>query len=144
MKLSQDMQLIQKLRDDQKRIKKAFEVISNNGHESRLNIISCTKIQKYLLKGCPIFLVYVTTKKAQDRPREKRLEDVPIVQDFPEDLPRRAPYRLALYEMKELSDQRQEVSDKDFIRPSSSPWGDPVLFVKKKDGSFRMRIVDPT
>ncbi|GJY14924.1 putative reverse transcriptase domain-containing protein [Tanacetum coccineum] len=138
---------------------------SNSGHESRLNIISCTKTQKYLLKGCPIFLAHVTTKKAEDKSKEKRLEDVPIVQDFPEvfpeDLPgipptrqvefqidlipgaapvARAPYRLAPSEMKELSDQLKELSDKGFIRPSSSPWGAPVLFVKKKDGSFRMCI----
>nr|GEY43471.1 putative reverse transcriptase domain-containing protein [Tanacetum cinerariifolium] len=57
---------------------------SNNGHKSRLNIISCTKTQKYLLKGCPIFLAHVTTKKAEDKSKEKRLEDVPIVQDIPE------------------------------------------------------------
>ncbi|GKD21009.1 putative reverse transcriptase domain-containing protein, partial [Tanacetum coccineum] len=50
----------------------------------------------------------------------------------------RAPYRLAPSEMKELSEQLQELSDKGFIRPISSPWGAPVLFVKKKDGSFRM------
>ncbi|GKB76406.1 hypothetical protein Tco_0943301, partial [Tanacetum coccineum] len=49
----------------------------------------------------------------------------------------RAPYRLAPSEMKELSEQLQELSDKGFIRPSSSPWGSLVLFVKKKDGSFR-------
>ncbi|GJZ33656.1 putative reverse transcriptase domain-containing protein [Tanacetum coccineum] len=52
----------------------------------------------------------------------------------------RAPYRLAPSEMKELSEQLQELSDKGFIRPSSLPWGAPVLFVKKKDGSFRMCI----
>nr|GFC68855.1 putative reverse transcriptase domain-containing protein [Tanacetum cinerariifolium] len=52
----------------------------------------------------------------------------------------RAPYRLAPSEMKELSKQLQELSDKGFIRPSSSPWGASVLFVKKKDGSFRMCI----
>ncbi|GJR45149.1 putative reverse transcriptase domain-containing protein [Tanacetum coccineum] len=51
-----------------------------------------------------------------------------------------APYRLAPSEMKELSDQLQELYDKGFIRPSSSPWGAPVLFVKKKGGSFRMCI----
>ncbi|GJS68576.1 putative reverse transcriptase domain-containing protein [Tanacetum coccineum] len=138
---------------------------SNRGNETRLNIISCTKTQKYLLKGCPIFLAHVTTKKAEDKSEEKRLEDVPIVRDFPdvfpEDLPglpptrqvefqidlvpgaapvARAPYRLAPSEMKELSEQLQELSDKGFIRPSSSPWGAPVLFVKKKDGSFRMCI----
>nr|GEW62138.1 putative reverse transcriptase domain-containing protein [Tanacetum cinerariifolium] len=52
----------------------------------------------------------------------------------------RAPYRLAPSEMKELSEQLQELSDKGFIRPSSSHWGASVLFVKKKDGSFRMCI----
>nr|GEU47381.1 putative ribonuclease H-like domain-containing protein [Tanacetum cinerariifolium] len=51
-----------------------------------------------------------------------------------------APYRLAPSEMKELSKQLQEIFDKGFIRPSFSPWGAPVLFVKKKDGSFRMCI----
>ncbi|GJY48084.1 putative reverse transcriptase domain-containing protein [Tanacetum coccineum] len=138
---------------------------SNNGHESQLNIISCTKIQKYLLEGCPIFLALVTMKKAEDKSKEKQLEEVPIVQDFPkvfpEDLPgipptrqvefqidlipgaalvAREPYRLAPSEMKELSDQLKELSDKGFIRPSSSPWEAPVLFVKKKDGSFWMCI----
>nr|GFC50086.1 putative reverse transcriptase domain-containing protein [Tanacetum cinerariifolium] len=50
------------------------------------------------------------------------------------------PYRLAPSKMKELSEQLQELSDKGFIRPSSSPWGALVLFVKNKDGSFRMCI----
>ncbi|GKE71688.1 putative reverse transcriptase domain-containing protein [Tanacetum coccineum] len=52
----------------------------------------------------------------------------------------RAPYQLAPSEMKELSKQLQELSDKGFIRPGSSPWGAPVLFDKKKDGSFLMCI----
>ncbi|GKC41735.1 reverse transcriptase domain-containing protein [Tanacetum coccineum] len=52
----------------------------------------------------------------------------------------RAPYRLAPSEMHELSNQLQELSDRGFIRPSTSPWGVPVLFVKKKYGSFRMCI----
>nr|GEW34333.1 hypothetical protein [Tanacetum cinerariifolium] len=51
-----------------------------------------------------------------------------------------APYRLAPSELKELSDQLKELSEKGFIRLSSSPWGDSVLFVKKKDRSFRMYI----
>nr|GEY08934.1 putative reverse transcriptase domain-containing protein [Tanacetum cinerariifolium] len=51
-----------------------------------------------------------------------------------------APYRLVPSEMKELAEQLKELSDKGFIRPSSSPWGAPVLFVKNKDGSFRMCI----
>nr|GEV12937.1 putative ribonuclease H-like domain-containing protein [Tanacetum cinerariifolium] len=110
---------------------------SINGHESRLNIISYTKTQRYLLKGCPIFLAHVTIKETKDKSKEKQLEDVPIVQDFPEvfleDLP-------APSEMKELSDQLKELADKGFIRPSSSPWGAPVLFVKKKDRSLWMCI----
>ncbi|GJZ19931.1 hypothetical protein Tco_0556521, partial [Tanacetum coccineum] len=138
---------------------------SSHEHGSRLNIISCTKTHTYLLKGCHIFLAHATTKKAKDKSEEKRLENVPIVRDFPEvfleDLPgipparqvelqidlipgaalvARAPYRLAPSEMKELSDQLKELSDKGFIRLSSSPWGAPVLFVKKKDGSFWMCI----
>ncbi|GKE82590.1 putative reverse transcriptase domain-containing protein [Tanacetum coccineum] len=140
---------------------------SNNGHESRLNVISCTKTQKYLLKGCPIFLAHVTTKKGEDKSKEKRLAPVArapyqdFLEVFLEELPgipptsqvefeidlipgaapvARAPYRLAPSEMKELSDQLKELSDKGFLRPSSSPWGAPVLFVKKKDGSFRMCI----
>ncbi|GJS15245.1 putative reverse transcriptase domain-containing protein [Tanacetum coccineum] len=138
---------------------------STQGNVTRLNIISCTKTQKYMEKGFPIFLAHVTTKEIEDKSEKKRLEDVPIVQDFPEvfpeDLPglpptrqvefqidlvpgaapvARAPYRLAPSEMKELSEQLKELSEKGFIRPSSSPWGAPVLFVKKKDGSFRMCI----
>nr|GEX89913.1 hypothetical protein [Tanacetum cinerariifolium] len=52
----------------------------------------------------------------------------------------RAPYRLASSEMKELTDQLQELSNKGFIRPNSSTWGAPVLFFKKNDGLFRMCI----
>ncbi|GKF00391.1 hypothetical protein Tco_0023741 [Tanacetum coccineum] len=109
---------------------------SNNEHGSRLNIISCTKTQKYLPKGCHVFLAHVTTKKAEDKSEEKRLKDVPIVRDFlevyPEDLLARAPYRLASSKMKELSDQLQELFDKGFIRPTSSPWGAPVLFCQEE------------
>ncbi|GJW36858.1 putative reverse transcriptase domain-containing protein [Tanacetum coccineum] len=93
-----------------------------------------------------VFLTHITMKKAEDKSGEKRLKDVPIVQDFPEVFPEdllgipptrqvefqidlvpgvvpvaRAPYLLALSEMKELSDQLQELFDKGFIRPSSSP-----------------------
>ncbi|GJY91812.1 putative reverse transcriptase domain-containing protein [Tanacetum coccineum] len=92
-------------------------------------------------------------------------EDIPAVREFsevfPEDLPglppvrqvefqidliprvapvARAPYRLAPSEIQELSNQLQELADRGFIRPSTLPWGTPVLFVKKKDGSFRMCI----
>ncbi|GJR15473.1 putative reverse transcriptase domain-containing protein [Tanacetum coccineum] len=138
---------------------------SNQGSKTRLNIISCTKTQKYLLKGHHVFLTHVTTKETEDKSGEKRLEDVPIIQNFPkvfpEDFPglpptrqvefqidlipgaapvARGPYRLAPSELKELSEQLQELSDKGFIRPSSSPWGASVLFVKKKDRSFWMCV----
>ncbi|GKD08642.1 putative reverse transcriptase domain-containing protein, partial [Tanacetum coccineum] len=101
-------------------------------------------------------IIRVMEKKSD----EKRLEDIPVVKEFPEvfpeDLPGlppvrqvefqidlipgAAPYRLAPSEMQELSNQLQELSDRGFIRPSTSPWGALVLFVKKKDGSFRMCI----
>ncbi|GJW40953.1 putative reverse transcriptase domain-containing protein [Tanacetum coccineum] len=125
---------------------------SSNKHGTRLNIISCTKAQEYLTKGCHVFLANITATKDKDKSKGKRLEDVPVVQEFPEvfpeDLPgipptrqvefridlvpgatpvARAPYRLAPSEMKELAEQLQELTDKGFIRPSSSPWGAPVL-----------------
>nr|GEV43635.1 retrotransposon protein, putative, Ty3-gypsy subclass [Tanacetum cinerariifolium] len=106
----------------------------NQKEESRLNIISCAKVQEYFSKGCDVFLAHITTKEAKDKLKGKRLGDVPIVRDFPEFFPE------DLLEMKELAEQLQELSDKGFIRPSSSPWGAPVLIVKKKDGSFRMCI----
>ncbi|GJR61308.1 putative reverse transcriptase domain-containing protein [Tanacetum coccineum] len=137
----------------------------NCDNGSKLNIISCTKTQKYIEKGCQVYLAQVASKKAEDKSEERRLEDVPIVQEFPEVFPEdflglpparqvefqidlvpdaapvaRAPYRLAPSEMQELSTQLQELSDRGFIRPSSSPWGAPVLFVKTKDGSFWMCI----
>ncbi|GJV72807.1 putative reverse transcriptase domain-containing protein [Tanacetum coccineum] len=136
-------------------------VIEGDRNNSRLKIVSCIKAQKYIEKGCELFLAQVTEQES----KEKRLEDVPVIRDFPEVFPdelpgllpprqvefridlipgaapvARAPYRLAPSEMKELSKQLQELSEKGFIRPSSSPWGAPVLFVKKKDGSFRMCI----
>nr|GEY62758.1 reverse transcriptase domain-containing protein [Tanacetum cinerariifolium] len=101
-----------------------------------------------MLKGCHVFLAHVTIKETEDKSGEKRLEDVPIIQDFPEVFPEDllslpltrqvefqidlipiavplayAPYQLAPSEMKELSGQLQELSDKGFIRPSSSSWG---------------------
>ena len=51
-----------------------------------------------------------------------------------------APYRMAPTELKELKKQLEELLEKDFIRPSISPWGAPILFVKKKDGSMRLCI----
>ncbi|GKD47281.1 putative reverse transcriptase domain-containing protein [Tanacetum coccineum] len=128
---------------------------------SRLKVMSCIKARKYVERGCHLFVAHVTEKKS----KEKRLEDVPIIRDFPEvfpddlpglPLPRkvefridlvlgaapviRTPYRLAPSEMRELLIQLQELVEKEFVRSSSSSWGALVLFVKKKDGSFRMCI----
>ncbi|GJZ24514.1 putative reverse transcriptase domain-containing protein [Tanacetum coccineum] len=60
---------------------------SNRGNETRLNIISYSKTQEYMLKGCPVFLAHVTTNEVEDKSEKKRLEDVPIVRDFPEVFP---------------------------------------------------------
>ena len=123
--------------------------------------MSCTKARKYLRKGYISFLAHVV----KDEGKGVKIQDTPIVRDFPEvfpdDLPglppirpvefqidlvpgatpvAKSPYRLAPSEMQELASQLQELTDKGFIRPSVSPWGAPVLFVKKKDGSFRMCI----
>ncbi|GJZ00489.1 putative reverse transcriptase domain-containing protein [Tanacetum coccineum] len=112
-------------------------------------------------KGTP----FVCSLCDEKEPKEKRLEDMPIIRDFlevfPDDLPglpparqvefrielvpgatpvARAPYRLAPSELKELSDQLKELLEKECIQPSSSPWGAPMFFVKKKDGSFRIFI----
>ncbi|GJT10271.1 putative reverse transcriptase domain-containing protein [Tanacetum coccineum] len=75
----------------------------------------------------------------------KKQEEIIMVRDFPELTPgatpvAKSPYRLAPSELEELLGQLKELQDKGFIRPSLSPWGAPVLFVKKKDGSFRMCI----
>ncbi|GKE70208.1 putative reverse transcriptase domain-containing protein [Tanacetum coccineum] len=60
---------------------------SNEGNEARLHIISYTKTPEYMLKGCLIFLANVTTKDTKDKSEKKRLEDVPIVRDFPKVFP---------------------------------------------------------
>ena len=96
---------------------------------------------------------------------ELKIESVPVVCEFPDVFPEElpglppvrevefgielipgttpisiAPYRMAPLELKELKTQLQELTDKGLVRPSSSPWGAPVLFVKKKDGSMRLCI----
>ncbi|GKD28490.1 putative reverse transcriptase domain-containing protein [Tanacetum coccineum] len=139
---------------------KTLTVESDKGM-SRLKVISCIKDRKYIERGCHLFLAYVTEKK----PKEKQFEDVPIIRDSPkvflDYLPRlppsrqvdfrldlipgvtpvaRVPYRLAPFEIREFLVQLQELLEKRFIRPSPSPWGAPVLFVKRKDGSFRICI----
>ncbi|GJW52513.1 putative reverse transcriptase domain-containing protein [Tanacetum coccineum] len=139
----------------------SFDVIvgmdCNQGNGTRLNIISCTKTHKYLLKGHHVFLAHVTTKEIEDKLGEKRLEDVQIVRDFPdvfpEDLPglpptrqvefqidlvpsaapvARAPYRLVPSEMKELSEQLQELSDKGLYKTQFLTLGSSGLVCQKE------------
>nr|GFB99736.1 putative reverse transcriptase domain, ribonuclease H-like domain, aspartic peptidase domain protein [Tanacetum cinerariifolium] len=118
--------------------------VGRTGIDPNVNVVT----EKCMMKGFPIFLSHITTKEIEDKSEKKRLEDVPIVQNFPEVFPEdllglpltrpvefqidlvpgaapvvRAPYRLAPSEMKELAEQLKELSDKGFIRPSSSPWG---------------------
>ncbi|GJV71408.1 putative reverse transcriptase domain-containing protein [Tanacetum coccineum] len=139
-------------------------IIQGDRSKTRLSLISCIKTERYISRGCQVFMAQVMEKKSD----EKRLEDIPVVREFLEVFPKdllglppvrqvefqidlipgatpivRAHYRLAPSEMQELSDQLQELADRGFIRPSTSPWGAPVLFVKKKDGSFRMCIDYP-
>ncbi|KAI3792884.1 hypothetical protein L2E82_06775 [Cichorium intybus] len=125
------------------------------------SIISVAKARRCIRKGCVSFLAYVMT---EDKVKQT-YKDIEVVKEFPEVFPdelpglpperqvefridlvpgaspiARAPYRLAPTEMRELMSQLQELLDKGFIRPSCYPWGAPVLFVKKKDGSMRMCI----
>ncbi|GJW75516.1 putative reverse transcriptase domain-containing protein [Tanacetum coccineum] len=89
---------------------------------------------------------HVTTNEVEDKSEKKRLEDTRQVEFKSIWYQWRLPpsfgalNRLGTNRYEELSEQLKELSDKGFIRPSSSPWGAPVLFVKKKDGSFRMCI----
>ena len=125
------------------------------------SMISSMSAQRYLRKGYEAYLAYVINTKEV----EKKVESVPVVCEFadvfPEELqglpPVRevefgidlipgtapisiAPYRMAPTELKELKSQLQELTDKGFVRPSFSPWGAPLLFVKKKDGSKRLCV----
>ncbi|GJV30246.1 putative reverse transcriptase domain-containing protein [Tanacetum coccineum] len=132
-------------------------IVESDKGVSRLKVISCIKAHKYVERGCHLFLAHVTENKS----KEKRMEDMPVICDFLEELPglppprqvefqidlvpeaapvARALYRLAPSEMRALSVQLQELLEIGLIRPSSSSWGVPVLFVKKKDRSFRMCI----
>jgi hypothetical protein len=123
-------------------------------------LISAIHATRLIAKGCLGFLACVTEDKA-----EAKIEEIPVVREFidvfPDELPgmppdreieftidllpgtapiSKAPYRMAPRELAELKGQLQELLDKGFIRPSVSPWGAPVLFVKKKDGSMRLCI----
>ncbi|KAJ9557677.1 hypothetical protein OSB04_012291 [Centaurea solstitialis] len=126
-----------------------------------MHMLSVARACKYVTRGCPTFMAYVINSA----PKERQIDDLEVVRDFkdvfPEDLPglpperqvefrielapgtapiAKSPYRLAPTEMQELMKQLQELLDKGFIQPSTSPWGAPILFVKKKDGTMHMCI----
>jgi hypothetical protein len=129
-------------------------VISNS-------MISVMTAGKLIKKGCPTWLSHVRELKKGSI----ELTNIPIVKEFPnvflKELPGLPPikeievsietlpgvnpiaqslYRMAPIELVELKIQLQELLEKGFIRPSNSLWGAPVLFVKKKDGTFRLCI----
>ncbi|KAL0447298.1 UNVERIFIED_CONTAM: Transposon Ty3-I Gag-Pol polyprotein, partial [Sesamum latifolium] len=124
-------------------------------------LISAVTAFNLIKEGCEAYLasVHDTTKVSPG------VLEVPVVREFPDVFPEElpglpphrevdfeietipgaapisiAPYRMAPSELKELKKQLEELLDKGFIRPSISPWGAPVLFVKKKDGSMRLCI----
>ncbi|GJT66584.1 putative reverse transcriptase domain-containing protein [Tanacetum coccineum] len=104
-------------------------VVKGDSGASRLKVISCIKVRKIHRKGIPVVL------SSSDRDSH-HLDKLNLELSLcPEPTcSRRCPYRLAPSELKELSDQLKELLEKGFIRPSSLPWGAPVLFVKKNVG----------
>ncbi|KAL5578375.1 hypothetical protein UlMin_020074 [Ulmus minor] len=138
-----------------------FEFVGESRKQPKA-MISSMRAKKLLASGCIGYLVTIIDKSVEAK---GNVEDVPIVRDFadvfPEELPglppdreiqfeiellpgtapiSKSPYRMAPAELKELQTQLQDLLDKRFIRPSHSPWGAPMLFVKKKDGTLRMCI----
>ncbi|GJQ97014.1 putative reverse transcriptase domain-containing protein [Tanacetum coccineum] len=130
--------------------------------KTSLAICTYARAKKHLARGCQAYLAHVVDIQKNT----PKLDSILIVQEFPDVLltkellgipPDRqvefcidliqgstpvakTPYRLAPSKMQELMKQLQELLDKGFICPSSSPWGAPILFVKKKDGSMQMCI----
>nr|GEV66889.1 putative reverse transcriptase domain-containing protein [Tanacetum cinerariifolium] len=106
-------------------IKNKTLVVEGDRGTSLLKVISYIKARKYIERGHQLFVAHVTKKE----PKEKRLEDgaSPVAC---------APCQLAPSEIKDLADQLQELSEKGFICPSSSPWGAPVLFIKKSSSVY--------
>ncbi|XP_075485291.1 uncharacterized protein LOC142525011 [Primulina tabacum] len=138
------------------------EVVYQGKSKERKSLLSASQAWKTMKSGENIYLAMVSEVRGEV---ELKLEDIPIVREFPDvfteelsgTVPNRevefeidlvpgaapiskAPYRMAPAELKELKEQLQELLDKRQIRPSVSPWGAPVLFVKKKDGSMRLCI----
>ena len=118
------------------------------------NVISTLEAKRLLHKGCEPYLAHVVDKSIL----EMTLENVPIAREFSDMFSEDRKlefgiellsgsalifipsYRMVPAELKELKIQLQDLVDKGFIRPNLSPWGAPVLFVKKKDGTMRLCI----
>ena len=136
-------------------------IIQGIRSESAPKVMSAMKARRFLRKYCEAFLALILDSKRE----QVNLETIPVIREFPDVFPEelpgvpperevdlsievvqgttpisRAPYHMAPTELKELKTQLQELLDKGFIRPSVSPWGAPVLFVKRKDGTLRMCI----
>jgi hypothetical protein len=133
--------------------------ISRSVRETKM--ISALKAQSFLRKGCSAFLVSLM----QSVKAPTSLDEFDVVRDYPDVFPQelpglplprevefcidllpgtapisKAPYHMAPAELEELKKQLQELMIQGFIRPSVSPWGAPVLFVKKNDGSLQLCI----
>ncbi|KAK8564234.1 hypothetical protein V6N12_036363 [Hibiscus sabdariffa] len=102
------------------------------------NVISVLDARRKIERGCEAFLAYILDAKKAD----SELSNIRTVQDFPEVFPEELPmfYLIMMWSLTLSYSRLQELLDRGFIRPSVSPWGAPVLFVKKKDGTFRMCI----
>ncbi|WOH05987.1 hypothetical protein DCAR_0625410 [Daucus carota subsp. sativus] len=137
------------------------KVITFRGQKQVKKFLTMIQAKRMLRQGCEAYIAYVIDKSQEPL----KLENIPVVNEFPDVFPdelpglppdreiefaidfapgtepiSKAPYRMAPVEMKELAKQLQELLEKGVIRPSVSPWGAPVLFVKKKDGSMRLCI----
>lgn len=134
-------------------------------YRERDNLSSCLILaltaEKLLRKNCQAFLAHVVNTKVG----KLSISDIPVVEEFsdvfPDDIPSlppmreidftidllpgttpisQTPYQMAPAELQELKTQLQELVDKGFVRPSTSPWDAPFLFVKKKDGTLTLCI----
>jgi hypothetical protein len=139
-------------------------VISGIQRSISLRMISAMQLKRSMRKGCQMFAITISDRD-DEAEQEASLDDYPILQEyadvFPSELPgmpprravdfhidlvpgaepvSRAPYRMTTNELNELKLQLEELLEKGHIRPSVSPWGAPVIFVKKKDGSLRLCI----
>ncbi|GKC96265.1 hypothetical protein Tco_1161707 [Tanacetum coccineum] len=124
-------------RDLAENVEDAIARIRNHGYLNTLIVqilLSSPSLRASLPKDSQD-TVYTINESPPQRQVEFRIDLVPGATPIA-----KSPYRLAPSEMQELSDQLQELQDKGFIRPSHSPWGAPMLFVKKKDGSLCMCI----